>query len=78
MSISHSEAYQRGIAAAEEVMEQGRRDLEAQAAEDALENEGKVPYEQKMAAMRHNLRKEREKREQERGFKGGIPLSWWK
>lgn len=71
-----SEAYQRGLRAAVEVMEQGRRNLEALAAEEALENEGKIPYEQKMAAMRHNLRKERLEREARTGFKDGRPLSW--
>lgn len=77
MSISiGSEAYQRGVKAAEEVMEQGRRDLEAQAAEEALENEGKIPYNQKMAAMRSQLKRERLEREARTNFKDGRPLNW--
>lgn len=75
MSISRSEAYKRGITAALEVMEQGRRDLEAQAAEEALENEGKIPYEQKMAAMRSQLKRERLEREARTNFKDGRPLN---
>lgn len=74
--MKHSEAYQRGVERALADMEQGRRDLEAQAAEEALENEGKVPYEQKMLAMRNQLKRERLEREARTNFKDGRPLSW--
>ena len=71
-----TEAYRRGVKAAEEVMEQGRRDLEAQAAELAEENDGKVPYEVKMNALRHQLKRERLEREARTNFKDGRPISW--
>lgn len=76
MSPTDSEAYKRGVARAEADMEQGRQDLEAQAAEEALENEGKVSYEQKMAAMRSQLKRERLEREARTNFKDGRPLNW--
>lgn len=74
--MQQSEAYQRGIRAAEEVMEQGRRDLEAQAAEEAAERGSEVPYEQKMNALRMRLKRERLEREARTGFKDGRPVSW--
>lgn len=74
--MKHSEAYQRGLRAAQEVMEQGRRDLEAQAAEEAAERGDEVPYEQKMNALRMRLKRERLEREARTNFKDGRPLSW--
>lgn len=63
---SHS-AYKRGVLHAIQVMEQGKRDLEAQAAEEALERGDEIPYEQKMNALRHNLKQERLAREKATG-----------
>lgn len=57
-------------------MEQGRRDLEAQAAEEAAERGDEVPYEQKMNALRMRLKRERLEREARTGFKDGRPVSW--
>ena len=71
-----TEAYRRGVARAEADMEQGRRDLEAQVAEEALENEGKIPYEARMNALRMRLKRERLEREARTNFKDGRPI-WW-
>lgn len=74
--MKDSEAYQRGVERALADMEQGRRDLEAQAAEEALENKGKIPYEVQMDMMRRRLREERLTREARTGFKDGRPIKW--
>ena len=76
MDIKETEAYKQGVARAEADMEQGRLDLEAQAAEEALESEGKVPYEQKMNALRMRLKRERLEREVRTNFKDGRPLNY--
>lgn len=73
--MKDTDAYKAGVARAERDMEQGRRDLEAQAAEEALANEGQIPYEQKMNALRHNLRKERLAREALTGFANGRKIN---
>lgn len=74
VKMSFSEAYDRGKQEAIKAMEAGRLELEAIAAEEAEANKDKVPYEQKMAAMRHNLRRERLEREARTGYKDGRPI----